>query len=460
MMVFAGCQLAAGAITLDEARAAYARGDYAAAAPVLWETAEKEPRNARINLMAGIALLRTSDLKGADICLKRAGADGRPYLAEVAFQEYRFQDALDLLDEYKEHLEKARRGKKKTAEPVADEFAELRQKSEMGLSMLDRVEKIAIIDSISVDANDFFRIYRLSAPTGCIASPAGLPADFRPAPNATVYVTENSDKVIWPQTTTDGKTRLAESSLLTDGTWEAPHNLGDNLAQGASAAYPFLMSDGMTLYYASDGEGSLGGLDIFISRRDGDSFLQPTNLGFPYNSPANDYLLAIDEVTGAGWWATDRNSAPGKVTVYVFVPQELRINYSVDDPDLAARARISSIAATQEKGKDYSELRNAIMAIDNRPQKPRTTFTFGLPSGRVAHTFSDFRNPESQALMNRYLTVSQELADTKERLARMRASYGKGDTALEPDILTIEGELTEIRGRLADIANQIARAEQ
>ena len=233
-----------------------------------------------------------------------------------------------------------------------------------------------------------------------------------------------------------------------------------NLAMGGDSNYPFLMSDGMTLYYASDGEGSLGGLDIFISRRDGTSFLQPTNLGFPYNSPANDYLLAIDEVTGAGWWATDRNAIPGKVTVYVFVPQELRINYPVDDPELADRARVTSIAATQQKDKDYSAIRNAIASIDTRPQKPRTSFNFGLPGGRVAHTFADFHNPESQALMNRYLTGCRELADTKARLARMRASYGKGDTSLSADILDTEHEITDIRARLADIANQIAKAEQ
>jgi len=29
-------------------------------------------------------------------------------------------------------------------------------------------------------------------------------------------------------------------------------------------AYPFLMADGVSLYFAADGEESLGGLDIFI----------------------------------------------------------------------------------------------------------------------------------------------------------------------------------------------------
>lgn len=454
--------LQASAITLEEAKEAYSRGDYAEAAPVLKEAAVKEPRNSRLNLMAGVALMRSAQPREAEAFLRKAGADGRPYLAELAFNEYRFQDCLDILDEQREQASKSRRGKKRNAEPEPEDpqSAALREKAEMGLSMLDRVEKIAIIDSIDVDADEFFRVYRLAPAAGRILPASSLSADFKSDDNTTVYATENSDHLIWARPDKDENYRLMESSLLADGTWETPVPLGDNLAMGGDSNYPFLMSDGMTLYYASDGEGSLGGLDIFISRRDGTSFLQPTNLGFPYNSPANDYLLAIDEVTGAGWWATDRNAIPGKVTIYVFVPQELRINYPVDDPELADRARVTSIAATQQKDKDYSAIRNAIASIDTRPQKPRTSFNFGLPGGRVAHTFADFHNPESQALMNRYLTGCRELADTKARLARMRASYGKGDTSLSADILDTEREITDIRTRLADIANQIAKAEQ
>ena len=48
---------------------------------------------------------------------------------------------------------------------------------------------------------------------------------------------------------------------LLDG-WSEPEPLMSLNEQG-NVNYPFLMSDGITLYYASDGEGSLGGYDIF-----------------------------------------------------------------------------------------------------------------------------------------------------------------------------------------------------
>ena len=68
------------------------------------------------------------------------------------------------------------------------------------------------------------------------------------------------------------------------------------------------MSDGITLYYASDGEGSLGGYDIFVTRYDSENgnYLRPDNIGMPFNSPANDYMYAIDEFNNIGWFASDR----------------------------------------------------------------------------------------------------------------------------------------------------------
>ncbi|MDE6081303.1 MAG: hypothetical protein K2F70_03435, partial [Muribaculaceae bacterium] len=121
------------------------------------------------------------------------------------------------------------------------------------------------------------------------------------------------------------------------------------------------MNDGVTLYFANDGENSIGGYDIFITRRnDEGKFFQPQNLGMPYNSPYNDYMLAIDEQNGVCWWATDRNKIPGKVTIYTFIPSEMRVNYEVDDPDLASYARIDSYKKTWAEGKDYTKLLNRI----------------------------------------------------------------------------------------------------
>ena len=447
----------ATAYTLDEAKEMYQAGDFAGALPVFEEALASKPKDPALNQWTGVCLLREGRHDEALPYLKFADTkrvtEAPRYLAEIAFYHYALDEADEYIDKYEASLKKSRK-------QLPEDMDILRERIGMARAMLDRVEKIVIIDSVAVDRDQFFKAYRLAPESGSVNSTEVLPKSVAAADPSTVYMPETRNFMIWAAPDSAENFVLTGASRLFDGSWETPAPLGSVLDLDGDSNYPFMMPDGVTLYYANNGEESLGGYDIFISRKDEDGFLQPQNIGMPYNSPYDDYLLAIDEVTGVGWWATDRNAIPGKVTVYVFVPQELRINYPVDDPELADRARVTSIAATQQKDKDYSAIRNAIASIDTRPQKPRTSFNFGLPGGRVAHTFADFHNPESQALMNRYLTGCRELADTKARLARMRASYGKGDTSLSADILDTEHEITDIRARLADIANQIAKAEQ
>ena len=76
-------------------------------------------------------------------------------------------------------------------------------------------------------------------------------------------------------------------------------------------------------------------------------FLQPQNLGMPYNSPFDDYLLAVDELNGVGWWATDRKQLGDSLTVFLFKVNDLRRNYSPEDENLTAFARVDDIILTQ-----------------------------------------------------------------------------------------------------------------
>ena len=74
--------------------------------------------------------------------------------------------------------------------------------------------------------------------------------------------------------------------------------------------YPYMLSDGVTLYFASKDTNGLGGYDIYVTRYNThtNTYTTPENLGFPYNSSANDYLMVIDELQQVGYFATDRFS--------------------------------------------------------------------------------------------------------------------------------------------------------
>lgn len=375
--------------------------------------------------------------------------------AGQSIEAYDFDKAADLLDKVSAATTEA---KKPVEAPVG--FDEMRRRVELGQTMLARVEKVAVIDSIVVDSVNFFNHYKLSDPSGFISMSDALPDGFESVPGMPVYITEDGETMIWTEIATNGRKQMVESSLLSDGSWETPKALKGNFAENGDAAYPFLMSDGATLYYAASGDNSLGGLDIFITVNDGQTYLQPQNVGMPYNSPFNDFLMAVDELTGVGWWATDRNHIPGKLTIYVFVPQDVRVNYPFDTLDLPDLAFIKSIKATQDPDVDYSGKLEAISRIGRTEQRTTAAeFCFPLPDGRVLTAIDDLHTSEAVAAMEALLDKETELSGLQVELADMRRRYAAGETDLSSEILRDETRVEELRIIIKRIKNNIIRFE-
>ena len=364
--------------------------------------------------------------------------------ARQAFYDYNPELALESIE--------ALRSDKKADINAADSLeSRVNRMSEM----IQRVEDVAIIDSINVDREDFFRSYRLAPTAGRLLAPAELGDDFEAAEHTVVFMPEDGSFMIWG--TDNG---LVESARLTDGSWEEAVSLGDVLNAGGTANYPFQLADGTTLYYATNGDDSLGGLDIYISQRNRDGFAVPQNMGMPYNSPFDDYMLAIDEETGAGWFATDRNRLGDMVTIYVFIPSETRVNLDVDLPDLADRARIAGITSPLDDGQQallerISRLEPAgNSCIDNTPD-----FIFPMPDGRVYTRWSDFSSPAARRLMENYVDAEADNRSDLEQLAALRAGFNPADKEAARRILALEKKVRDASRLLTKISNQVITAE-
>ncbi|MCC7303355.1 MAG: OmpA family protein [Bacteroidia bacterium] len=73
-----------------------------------------------------------------------------------------------------------------------------------------------------------------------------------------------------------------------DGSWGEPENMGVRINTKYDEDGPYLTPDGKTLYFSSNGPGSMGGFDIFKCTLTNGQWSAPENPGIPVNSTADD----------------------------------------------------------------------------------------------------------------------------------------------------------------------------
>lgn len=92
----------------------------------------------------------------------------------------------------------------------------------------------------------------------------------------------------------NGANDLYYTSLMTDGKWSVPQNLGNQINTPGMEMSPYLATDLRTLYFSSERDGSS---DLYLSRRVGDSWTEwttPEKLPSPINSNGVDRDPCID----------------------------------------------------------------------------------------------------------------------------------------------------------------------
>ena len=134
-----------------------------------------------------------------------------------------------------------------------------------------------------------------------------------------------------PSVTPDGKTMYFSStapggmggsdiyySNNINGNWTVPVNLGSNVNTQGDESFPFIANDS-TLFFSSNGHGSLGGLDIMVSYRRNGEFSKPENFGAPLNSRFDDFSFQADAQLRSGFISSNRPGGKGLDDIYYFL---------------------------------------------------------------------------------------------------------------------------------------------
>lgn len=72
------------------------------------------------------------------------------------------------------------------------------------------------------------------------------------------------------------------------GDWGTAVNLGPSVNTPFNEDTPFVTANDSLLYFSSEGHNSIGGYDIFRSRKTGNTWSKPENIGYPVNTTDDD----------------------------------------------------------------------------------------------------------------------------------------------------------------------------
>ena len=301
---------------------------------------------------------------------------------------YRFEESLDV---YEQALDSALAvGNEALADLVRDRTV----LSENGRNMSRFVQKPTVIAKRLFSLDEFFLYYPLEDrswralpnPLDSSSTEGLVRALFAPDWNDVIYFSTEGDEGVRNLYVTEQQ----------DTVWSVPVLLEKQSTTDSNEIYPMLSPDGKTLYFSSKGFYGAGGYDLYKSVLDeaSQTWSVPQNMGFPYSSPADDFLYVESEDGEYAVFASNRECPADSVWVYVLQYEDYPVHSAVTDPDELLelsrldppvseakkdKADIPHSALTlsyMEKMSEVRSLRDSLQATNAALEALRTDFAF------------------------------------------------------------------------------------
>lgn len=117
-----------------------------------------------------------------------------------------------------------------------------------------------------------------------------------------------------------GETDIYVSIRKEDGRWSTPILLDSTINTPEADISPFIHPNGKVLYFSSKGHNSIGGFDIFLSKRiDELTFSKPINLGYPINTTKDDIGFIVSSSGDKAFVVSSRTGGLGLNDIYYFI---------------------------------------------------------------------------------------------------------------------------------------------
>lgn len=149
--------------------------------------------------------------------------------------------------------------------------------------------------------------------------------DVRP-----ININVDNYSVCHPALSSDGKTMIFSSNkpggygkmdlytaYFNGQEWTGIISLGSNINSSKNEVFPTIINDTI-LVFASDRDGGIGGLDMYVSKLTEGIWQKPELLPTPFNTAYDDLGLIVRENMKSGYFSSNRPGGKGKDDIYRF----------------------------------------------------------------------------------------------------------------------------------------------
>jgi outer membrane protein OmpA-like peptidoglycan-associated protein/tetratricopeptide (TPR) repeat protein len=225
------------------------------------------------------------------------------------------------------------------------------------------------------------------------------------------------------------------SRMDKNGHWSEPVNLGATINTKYNEIGVFMLPDGKTLYFSSQGHNTMGGYDVFKSVFENGKWTEPVNIGYPINSADNDVFFSVSASGRHGYYSSVREDGMGGQDIYLinFFGPEKHPVMNLEDNLIASRESadlevsmekfetIHTTKLTLVKGQITDALSGKpllarINLVDNETGELIATFESNSASGKYIVSLPSGKNYGISVQAEDYLFHSEnfDISDTAE----------------------------------------------
>lgn len=148
--------------------------------------------------------------------------------------------------------------------------------------------------------------------------------------------------------------------------WGEAINLGKKINTPYDDDAPFITVDGQTLYFSSKGHKTIGGFDIFRTHLEKGKWLNPMNVGYPINTADDDIYFVLSENGKNGYYSSAKEGGYGDKDIYIIgMPQEKASKIKIDT-DITITAKFTPITIKKVDTSPKILLRGTIRDKDTK----------------------------------------------------------------------------------------------